>query len=166
MLPKSTKIPVWKRKKVYVRHRRAFHSLNPRNQLRLKTIPFVPEFSPFPVKFTTPLRSSCCFNSNPEISLSLIKLQQQWSHSAPWGKENNAAVGTLEHHHPWHLPFFSFLIACRSQNATQLCILSALRELTHANVLFPFVRRGCIMKGRPVLVLHWHSAPTSKHMKY
>lgn len=63
------------------------NSLNPRNQLRMKKIPFVPEFSPFPGKFTTPLRSSRCYNSNPEISPSLIKLQQQWSHSAPGVKK-------------------------------------------------------------------------------
>lgn len=66
----------------------------------------------------------------------------------PWGKKNNAAVGTLEHHHPVAFTaFFSFFsplllllpIARRSQNATQLCVVDALWELTHANVLFTFL---------------------------
>lgn len=35
----------------------------------LKKIPFVPPFSPLPVKFTAPPRSPGCHNSNPHLTL-------------------------------------------------------------------------------------------------
>lgn len=43
-------------------------------------------------------------------------------------------MATLEHRHPWHFDH-------QSQNATHLCILSALWELTHAYVLFTLWER-------------------------
>lgn len=126
------------------------NSLNPGKRSGLKKIPFVPLFSPLPVKFTAPPRAPGCHNSNPHLTLpstaSPIKTTAAVESFCPRGKNNNAAVATSEHHHPWHLPprplfhlnpllFLSLsLIACRSQNATQLCIPSALGEPTHANV--------------------------------
>lgn len=84
------------------------NSLNPGKRSGLKKIPFVPLFSPLPVKFTAPPRAPGCHNSNPHLTLpsttSPIKTTAAVESFCPRGKNNNAAVATSEHHHLWHLP--------------------------------------------------------------
>lgn len=72
----SKNTQIFSLKEVSVRHQLCspkcviVDSRNPRARLRLKKIPFVPQFSPPSVKFTMPLRLPGCYNSHPGAPLS------------------------------------------------------------------------------------------------
>lgn len=163
-------------KKVSVRQRLCspkcviVNSLNPRKRLRLKKIPFVPRLLP---PFLSNLqRLWDCLAAITQIQNSLPlshKTTAAVESFCPWGKKTMLqwqlqSITTRGIYLSFFLFFFFFLIACRSQNATQLCILGALWEPTHANVLFTLWER--VHHEREASPCTTLTLPTSKHMKY
>lgn len=135
------------------------NSVNPRKHLRLKKIPFVPQLSASLANLQCLWDRLAAITQIQKSPPSPIKLQQRWSHSAP-GVRKQCCSGNFRASPP--VAFTIFFWSKMPHN----CAFSLHFGSSHMLMFYSLCESGCIMKGRPRLVSHWHSLPTSKHMKY
>lgn len=108
-----------------------------------------------------PLRSPNCHNSNPDHHHPLpppIKLQQQWSRSTP-GVRKQCCSGNFRASPPVAFealptPLFFFFQSPAGAKMPHGRAFSGCSGSAHMLMFYSLCASGCIMKGRPPLVLH------------